>query len=314
VHVRTGRAPGGADQAQHLALFHARPDLHVDAAEVQEVGADAVAVVQQHGAAGEVQVGFGERDDAGGGRVHRRAFRGRHVQAGVRRLRRAVVDALAAIHAADAAVHGPVAVGFVIVAVVVARARGGDHRLLALDARGDLRRRVHRRLRHALDALELPFPRPHRDFVLAHAPRRAHAQPQGALLVAADAERQAAIGAHANRRRLAVGADQFDPGARLDAGAHQRALHDLGGNGVHGRWGGVFTGLRLPGAGRSGQGQQRRAEGAGRGPAQCRWPWQEGSSGTGSYPPGFRGWQRPIRQAPIQLPLNTPKRSIACMV
>ena len=33
--------------------------------------------------------------------------------------------------------------------------------------------------------------------------------------------------------------------------------------------------------------------------------------GTGSCPPGWRGWQRPIRRAASQLPRSGPKRSIA---
>jgi len=41
----------------------------------------------------------------------------------------------------------------------------------------------------------------------------------------------------------------------------------------------------------------------------CAWP----QGGTGSYPPGCRGWQRPIRRSASQPPLTGPKRAIASM-
>lgn len=35
--------------------------------------------------------------------------------------------------------------------------------------------------------------------------------------------------------------------------------------------------------------------------------------GTGSWPPGFRGWQRPIRCSASQPPRSAPKRPIAAI-
>ena len=63
MQVRAGGAAGGADRSDHLALFNPVADLYVDAREVQEVGADPEAVVEQQRAAGQVQVRAGEGDD-----------------------------------------------------------------------------------------------------------------------------------------------------------------------------------------------------------------------------------------------------------
>ena len=90
-----------------LALFHPIADLHVEPRQVQEVAAHAMAVVEQQRAAGEVEVRRRERHHAGGRRLDRRAGRRGDVHAGMRRFRRAVVDALVAEAAADAALHRP---------------------------------------------------------------------------------------------------------------------------------------------------------------------------------------------------------------
>ena len=45
-------------------------DSDVEFRQMQEVGAEAEAVVEHNGAAGEVEVGLGESDDAGSGRVN----------------------------------------------------------------------------------------------------------------------------------------------------------------------------------------------------------------------------------------------------
>ena len=71
--------------------------------------------------------------------------------------------------AADAALHRPDERLREIVAGVVARA-GRDHlRLLAGDARGDRRRRIDGRRRHAVDAFDRPVARRHRDAEIEHA-------------------------------------------------------------------------------------------------------------------------------------------------
>src|SRR3546814_3296817 len=69
----------------------------------------------------------------------------------------------AAEAAADAALHRPDERRGEIGTVVVVGARGAYLRLLAADALGDRRRRVHGLRRHAVDALQRPVARGHRD-------------------------------------------------------------------------------------------------------------------------------------------------------
>src|SRR5690606_7619878 len=129
------------------------------AREVQEVRADAVAVVDHHGAAGEVQGGIGEGHDAGRGRLDRRA-RGRgDVHAGVAGAGLSVVDPATAEAAADAAFHRADEALREIGAGIVAGPGGADARLLAADAFGDRRRRIDRFRRHAVDAFHRPVAR-----------------------------------------------------------------------------------------------------------------------------------------------------------
>src|SRR5690606_4979234 len=142
VQVRPPRASRGADRGNHLALLPAVPRLHVDPRQVQEVAADAVPVVQQHGAAGEVEVGIGEGDDPRRRRAHWRA-RGRgDVHARVRRAGFAVVDAGTAEAAADAPFDRTDERAGEVGARVVAQPRLGHARLFAADAFGDRRRRI----------------------------------------------------------------------------------------------------------------------------------------------------------------------------
>src|SRR5690606_38628431 len=162
VHVRAGGPAGGADRADRLPGLDAVADLHVDAAHVQEVRTDAVAVVDQHGADGQVEIGTGEGDHAGRWRQHRGTGWGRHVQAGMRRARGAVVNALAAVDAADPPGHRPAEAGGEIAARIVAFAGGADLGLLAGDAGGDLRVRGHGLLRHAVYPFDLPIACLHR--------------------------------------------------------------------------------------------------------------------------------------------------------
>src|SRR5690606_23845031 len=56
VQVRPGCTSRRTDCSDGLPLFDAVTDLHVDARQVQEVGADAEAVVEHQRAAGQVQV------------------------------------------------------------------------------------------------------------------------------------------------------------------------------------------------------------------------------------------------------------------
>src|SRR3546814_9397496 len=96
---------------------------------------------------------------ARGRRLDRRAGRNRDVHARVPRAGLAVVHAPAAEAAADAALHRPDERRGEIGTVVVAGARGAYLRLLAADALGDRRRRVHGLRRHAVDALQRPVDR-----------------------------------------------------------------------------------------------------------------------------------------------------------
>src|SRR5581483_2262658 len=102
MQVRPGSPPGHAGQGDALALPDAFAGPHQELRQVYQHRGQAVAVVDDEGAAGEVQVGLGQGDDAAGRGHHRGAGRHRHVDAVVRLLGRAVEDALAAEHAGDA--------------------------------------------------------------------------------------------------------------------------------------------------------------------------------------------------------------------
>src|SRR5690606_37141272 len=106
VQVRAGRTTGRTHCGHHLALFHAVARFHVDARQVQEIAADAVAVVDQQGAAGEVEVWLGKGHDARGRRLDRRAAGGRDVHPRMRRAGLAVVDPRASETPADATFDG----------------------------------------------------------------------------------------------------------------------------------------------------------------------------------------------------------------
>ena len=153
-----------------------------------------MAVIDQHGAAGEIQIRIGEGDDAARGRVDRRALRGGDIDARVRRGRRTIVDALAAEHAADATFHRPGECGGEVGSVVVARANRINFGLLAHDAHGDRRRWVHGVLVHAIDALDGERARHDRDVEGPRvAVRRRELERQRAGFFARDANHEGAI-------------------------------------------------------------------------------------------------------------------------
>src|SRR5690606_17649260 len=137
----TGTA-GGTDRTNDLALADALANAHVKAREVQEIAAEAEAVVDHDGAAGQVQIGIGKGDQATGRGLDRSpAWRG-DIHARMRGARLAVVDALVAETSADAPCHRAHEGFGEIGAVIITIAHGGDGRLLAADALGNLRRRI----------------------------------------------------------------------------------------------------------------------------------------------------------------------------
>src|SRR5690606_37079051 len=177
-----------------LALFDAVAFGDVDARKVQEVRADAVAVVDHHGAAGEVQARVGEAHDARGRGLHGSAGGRGDVHPGVPGARLAVVDAATAEAAADAPFDRAHEALGEVGAVVVPGARGGDACLLAADAFGDRGRRVDGLRRHAVDALHRPVTRIHGDAGPGEAAVRADDRdPQRARGIAADAEHDRAV-------------------------------------------------------------------------------------------------------------------------
>ena len=132
VQMRAGRPAGRTDFADDLALLDRLPDTDVHLRQMQEVRADAVAVVDEHGAAGQIEV-VGEDHAPGGRRFHRRAGGGGDVHAGMRRSRRAVVDALIAETTADSAGHRSDEVLGEADAVVAGLASPSDGLLLPAD-------------------------------------------------------------------------------------------------------------------------------------------------------------------------------------
>src|SRR5882724_1996089 len=104
--MRPGDPPGGADQADLLALAQALPGLDVDAREMRIAGLQPIAVIDQDGIAGEEELA-GEAYHPAGGGDDRRAGRRRDVDAHMRGARLAVEDALAAIDTADRPARRP---------------------------------------------------------------------------------------------------------------------------------------------------------------------------------------------------------------
>src|SRR6201999_1812055 len=98
----------------------------------------AEAVVEQHRAAGEIQVRLREGDDAIGWCFHRRALGHGDIHARMRGLGVAVVDALVAEAAADAPGHGPDKSMIEVLAGIVTVARRDDEGLFTFDPCGDL--------------------------------------------------------------------------------------------------------------------------------------------------------------------------------
>src|SRR5690606_41035249 len=122
----------------------------------------AVAVVEQDGPAGQVEVAS-EGHDTRCWRFHRRPRCRSDVHARVGRAGGAVVDALVAEATADAPLDRPDEAFGEAGARVVAFARGGDEGLFTRDALGDCRGRFDGLARHAVDPFDREVPWLHRD-------------------------------------------------------------------------------------------------------------------------------------------------------
>src|SRR5262249_13605617 len=146
---------GGAKLADGVPLgdLVAVPDVKL--AHVGEERAEPVAMVEDDRAAGEEEVGVGERNDAATGRLDRRAERRRHVDAEMRLPRLAVEDALTPVDAADRTDRRPFEAAGVEGDAGDAGAGRIDAHLLRLDALQLLGIRLDLILRQPVDALDL---------------------------------------------------------------------------------------------------------------------------------------------------------------
>ena len=225
--MRTGGTPAGADGADQFAdlQFIAHGDAH--RAQMQKRGGQAVAVVENHRAAGIKQIVLGERHPPRGGRAHRRARGRRHVHPIVRTARCAVVDALTAVDPGQAPaqrpdkravyLHQP---GRILDAPGLG---GGDQRPLAANARELLRRRGHGALRDAVDALYAILPLRHLNDEFAAVIDAQHAARRGIAVKSSD---KIAVGQHVQGQLI-----QGHRGRGIDPAPNQPALYRLPGQG-----------------------------------------------------------------------------------
>src|SRR3569623_1197845 len=114
-------------------------------------------VIDDQRAAGEIEIRFGQADDARGGRMNRCARGYRNIDARMRLLRLTVENALAAEDAADAAFDGPFQGLRESVARGIAVAGHLDFFSLAPDARFHFGRWSDLLFGQTVDALDLPY-------------------------------------------------------------------------------------------------------------------------------------------------------------
>src|SRR5690348_9071475 len=105
VQIRTGGAAGGAERADDLTLRHAIAGADGDILQMDVKGRQAVAVIDDDGAAGKIEAGFGKGDGTRGGGLDRRAGGRGDVDAEMRLSRLTVEKGLAAVNAGDDSRH-----------------------------------------------------------------------------------------------------------------------------------------------------------------------------------------------------------------
>src|SRR5260370_9058408 len=134
VKMGAGAGAGGADGADALARLDMLPDRHTDAVHVLVGRGEAMAVIDDDGAAGIEEIALGQRHGAAGRGDDRGAARGRDIDTAMRRAGLAIEDALAAIDAGDRAGRRPMQWLLEEGRVGGGRAGPRAHRPLALDA------------------------------------------------------------------------------------------------------------------------------------------------------------------------------------
>src|SRR5208282_6928801 len=206
-----------------LALAHAITHLHLDRREVEEGGAQLEAVIDDEGAAGQIEIGLGQRHDAIGGGCDRRADGTCDIDAEMGLPRLAVQDAQTAEDAGDGALNWPDEAASEERLVDVAGARLVDEGLLRLDAREELGGRAHHRLGQAADALDLIAALRHGECALfLPAVGVAYGERCLGSCLIAEADDEAAVGGDLDR--LAV---EHHAGSRLDLAEEKAALRRL---------------------------------------------------------------------------------------
>ena len=182
-----------------------------------------MAVVENHRAAGVVHAGLGERDDAVGGCLDRRADGRGHVDAVVGPARLAVEDALAAVDAGDAPQRRPGEPALEQRLGPVDRAHLGDQGVLGLDARPLRFRRRDHLARQTVDALDLVATlRDLQPARLLGAVGKAYGERGLGPRLPAEAEQEATGGRH-----LDLAAVERDLGAGLGRAEDQAALLEM---------------------------------------------------------------------------------------
>src|SRR5487761_145639 len=220
--VRAVGAAGRAELADDLATRHAVADAHGDVLQVHVEGRQAVAVIDDDGAASEEHAGFGETDDAGVGRLDRRPSRRCDVDAQMRLARLAVEDRLTAKDTGDGSGYRPFKRRLEGDAVALLREGVIDLRGFALDARQCFGRRRHLGGRQVLDPAHAVMPLDDVEHAMETRTVAEHDVKTGTgRRIAAEADDEVAIGRDAHR--LAV---ERDPPAWASKAANQCALRE----------------------------------------------------------------------------------------
>jgi len=198
------------------------PDRHTDAVHVLVGRGEAMAVIDDDGAAGIEEIALGQRHGAAGGSDDRRAARRRDIDTAMRRAGLAVEDALAAIDAGDRTGRRPMQRLLEERQVGVGGARARDHRALALDALERDRIGRYLLLGQPVDALHIVVSRLNREIAMLAAAIGEGDFERGVIgRVAAEAEDEPAIGRDAHGAAV-----EHHLRAGIGLAAHQTALLD----------------------------------------------------------------------------------------